>query len=50
MIGGGVLLLMGIASWRVVVGCFAGMIGQPLLNAIGSDTNPMFAMLGTGTW
>ena len=45
MIGGGVLLLMGIASWRVVAGCFAGMIGfSLLLNAIGSDTNPMFAM------
>lgn len=45
MIGGGVLLMMGIASWRVVVGCFAGMIGfSLLLNVIGSDSNPMFAM------
>jgi Na+-transporting NADH:ubiquinone oxidoreductase subunit B len=45
MIGGGILLIMGIASWRVVAGCFAGMIAfSLLLNAIGSDSNPMFAM------
>ena len=37
--------MMGIASWRVVVGCFVGMIGfSLLLNVIGSDSNPMFAM------
>ena len=45
MIGGGILLLQGIASWRVVLGCFLGMIAfSTLLNVIGSDTNPMFAM------
>ena len=45
MIGGGILLLQGIASWRVVAGCFAGMIAfSLLLNGIGSDSNPMFAM------
>jgi len=42
---GGVLVLMGIASWRIVGGVMIGMTGfSLLLNAIGSDTNPMFAM------
>jgi Na+-transporting NADH:ubiquinone oxidoreductase subunit B len=45
MIGGAVLLLMRIASWRVVAGCFAGMIAfSSLLNVVGSETNPAFAM------
>lgn len=44
-IGGAVLLLMGIASWRIVAGVMLGMIITSLIfNAIGSDTNPMFAM------
>jgi Na+-transporting NADH:ubiquinone oxidoreductase subunit B len=44
-IGGAVLLVMGIASWRIVAGVMLGMIATSLLfNAIGSDTNPMFAM------
>ena len=39
------LLITKIANWRLVVGCLAGMIGfSLLLNTIGSDTNPMFAM------
>ncbi|SPF77014.1 Na(+)-translocating NADH-quinone reductase subunit B [Aliiroseovarius pelagivivens] len=39
------LLVTKIANYRMVVGCLAGMIGfSLLLNAIGSDTNPMFAM------
>ncbi len=42
-IGGAVLLAMGIASWRVVLGVFVGMfLTSTLLNLIGSDTNPMF--------
>ncbi len=42
---GGVLVLMGIASGRIVSGVMIGMIGfSTLLNWIGSDTNPMFAM------
>lgn len=50
-IGGGVLLLTRIAAWRIVVGVLLGMIAtSTLFNAIGSDTNPMFAMPGTGTW
>jgi Na+-transporting NADH:ubiquinone oxidoreductase subunit B len=43
--GGAVLLLMKIASWRIVSGVMLGMIGMSLLlNGIGSSTNPMFAM------
>ena len=39
------LLMTKIANWRMVAGCFIGMVGFTyLLNIIGSDTNPMFAM------
>ncbi|PID35928.1 MAG: NADH:ubiquinone reductase (Na(+)-transporting) subunit B [Rhodobacterales bacterium] len=39
------LLITKIANWRLVVGCLGGMIGfSLLLNLIGSDSNPMFAM------
>jgi len=39
------LLATKIANYRMVVGCLAGMIGFTLLlNWIGSETNPMFAM------
>ncbi|MDX1400129.1 MAG: NADH:ubiquinone reductase (Na(+)-transporting) subunit B, partial [Oceanospirillum sp.] len=45
MIGGAVLLATKIASWRIVLGVFIGMFAlSSLLNAIGSDTNPMFAL------
>ena len=45
LIGGGFLLYTGIASWRIVSGVMFGMIMTTiLLNTIGSDTNPMFAM------
>ena len=45
LIGGGVLVLMGIASFRIVAGVMIGMVLTTLLfNAIGSDTNPMFAV------
>ncbi len=44
-IGGAVLLVMGIASWRIVAGVMIGMIATSLMfNAIGSETNPLFAM------
>lgn len=44
-IGGAVLLVMGIASWRIVAGVMLGMVATSLMfNAIGSDTNPLFAM------
>jgi Na+-transporting NADH:ubiquinone oxidoreductase subunit B len=39
------LLATRIANWRLIVGCMVGMIGfSTLLNLIGSETNPMFAM------
>ncbi|MEM7301976.1 MAG: NADH:ubiquinone reductase (Na(+)-transporting) subunit B [Pseudomonadota bacterium] len=39
------LLITKIANYRMVVGCLGGMIGfSLLLNWIGSDSNPMFAM------
>ena len=45
MIGGAVLLIMNIASWRIVAGVMIGMVATSLLlNGIGSDTNPMFAL------
>lgn len=45
LFGGAYILYKGIASWRIVLGVFAGMVVMSmLLNAIGSDTNAMFAM------
>jgi len=45
LIGGLFLLYTGIASWRIVAGVMAGMVGSVLLlNLIGSDTNPMFSL------
>lgn len=44
-LGGAVLLWTRIASWRIVAGVMLGMVGfSLLLNAIGSDSNLMFAM------
>ena len=44
-LGGAYILYKGIASWRIVLGVFGGMVAMSmLLNAIGSDTNAMFAM------
>ncbi len=43
--GGAVLMIMGIASWRIVAGVMVGMVALScLFNFIGSETNPMFAM------
>ncbi|MDA5095305.1 NADH:ubiquinone reductase (Na(+)-transporting) subunit B [Aliiroseovarius sp. KMU-50] len=45
LIGLGFLLFTKIANWRLIVGCLGGMIlFSSLLNLVGSDTNPMFAM------
>lgn len=45
LIGGAIILFARIASWRIVAGVMLGMIATAyLFNAIGSDTNPMFAM------
>lgn len=44
-IGGVLLLVTKIASWRIVAGVMLGMIAlSTLFNFIGSETNPMFAM------
>ena len=44
-IGGAVLLMTKIASWRIVAGVMIGMIALSMLfNSIGSDSNPMFSM------
>lgn len=45
LLGGAIIVYMRIASWRIIGGVMAGMIVTSLLlNMIGSDSNPMFAM------
>ncbi|TBU97729.1 NADH:ubiquinone reductase (Na(+)-transporting) subunit B [Stutzerimonas kirkiae] len=45
LLGGAVLLLTKIASWRIVAGVMIGMVAlSSLFNLIGSDSNPLFAM------
>ena len=45
LIGGLILVVTKIANWRLIAGCLAGtVVFSGLLNVIGSDTNPMFAM------
>jgi Na+-transporting NADH:ubiquinone oxidoreductase subunit B len=45
LIGGVFLLAMNIAAWRIVAGVMIGMVAfSTLLNMVGSDTNPMFAL------
>jgi len=45
LFGGAIIVFMRIASYRIVGGVMIGMIAfSSLLNVIGSDTNPMFAM------
>ena len=45
IIGGLVIVFARIASWRIIAGVMIGMVLTSLLfNAIGSETNPMFAM------
>ncbi len=44
MLGGVLLLVTRIASWRIMLGMFLGMVAfSTLLNMVGSDTNPFFA-------
>jgi Na+-transporting NADH:ubiquinone oxidoreductase subunit B len=44
-IGGAILLFTRIASWRIIAGVMLGMMSLSLLfNAVGSATNPMFAV------
>ncbi len=45
LIGAVFLIYSGVASWRIMLGVFAGMVVTAyLFNLIGSVTNPMFAM------
>jgi Na+-transporting NADH:ubiquinone oxidoreductase subunit B len=45
LIGGLFLIYVRIASWRIVLGVFLGMVATAfLLNTIGSETNAVFAM------
>lgn len=46
LLGGIVLMVMGIASWRIILGTFVGMAATALVyNLVGDATsNPMFAM------
>lgn len=45
LIGGGILVAMRLAAWRIVSGVFIGMIAtSTLLNLIGSESNPMFEL------
>jgi len=45
LLGAGILIATRIGSWRTMVGVLVGTVGMALvLNAVGSDTNPMFQM------
>lgn len=45
LIGAGILILTKVGSWRTMAGCLVGTgVMAMLLNGIGSDTNPMFAV------
>ena len=45
LIGGVLLLLTRVASWRIVAGVFLGMVLlSSLFNIVGSDSNPAFSM------
>lgn len=45
LIGAAILILTGVGSWRTMLGVTLGTLGMAaLLNAIGSETNSMFAL------
>lgn len=45
LIGAAILLITRIASWRIMLGTFLGMVATAwLFNLAGSDSNPMFAI------
>jgi len=45
LVGAAVLIASRIGAWRIIAGVVAGTTGMSLLlNAIGSDTNPLFAL------
>ena len=44
-IGGFILLVTKVASWRIIAGVMLGMVAMSMLfNVVGSESNPMFAM------
>ena len=46
LIGAVILIVTGIASWRIMLSTVTGLIAcAALLNGVGSDTNPMFQLL-----
>ncbi len=45
LLGAGVLITMGIGSWRIMLSMLVGMVVMALiLNGVGSETNQMFAL------
>ncbi|WP_108842085.1 NADH:ubiquinone reductase (Na(+)-transporting) subunit B [Kushneria phyllosphaerae] len=45
LLGGLIMIWTRVASWRIILGVFLGMVATAtLFNLIGSDTNPMFAL------
>jgi Na+-transporting NADH:ubiquinone oxidoreductase subunit B len=56
LIGAAYLIYTGVASWRIMLGSFIGMVGSVLLfNALGPADNPVFAVpwtwhMVTGGW
>ena len=45
LVGGAFIVYTGVASWRIIAGVMIGMLATAFLfNAVGSDTNPMYAM------
>jgi len=45
LLGAAFLVYTKVASWRIILGVFIGMVATSLLlNLVGSDTNPMFAL------
>lgn len=45
VIGGVFIVYTGVASWRIIAGVLVGTMAMAMaFNALGSDTNPMFAM------
>jgi len=43
ILGAGILIATGIGSWRIMAGVVGGVVATTLLlNAVGSETNPMF--------
>ena len=45
LIGGGALVVMKLAAWRIIAGVVAGTVVMTIIfNLIGSESNPMFSM------